>query len=247
VGLLVLAVAAPAAAYEEATVSDGGALTGVVRFRGPAPKLEPLAVTRNRDACGERKAPEALLVGPDGGVQGSAVVIEGVERGKQNGPALTLDTLQCGFVPHVAALMAGTRARVKNADLVIHHPSGLMGRSTVFNLALPHKEQVIDVTRRLTRRGVVRVLCGVHPHMSAWIIVHDNPYVATTDEHGRFRIDVIPPGTYTVTMWHEGFRPKGTDKDGRPVYGEPLTVTRAVTIAPGAIATADFEIRSRAR
>src|SRR2546427_5631562 len=78
---------------------------------------------------------------------------------------------------------------------------------------------------------------------SAWILVHDSPYVAVTDERGVFRIADVPPGTYKVTMWHEGFRGRGVDKDGRPVYEEPQTVTREVTIAPRAVATVDFELR----
>jgi hypothetical protein len=44
-------------------------------------------------------------------------------------------------------------------------------------------------------------------------------------------------------MWHEGFRGRSVDKDGRPVYDEPQTVTREVTIAPRAVATVDFELR----
>src|SRR5439155_906598 len=118
-----------------------------------------------------------------------------------------------------------------------------MGTPTVFNVALPNKDQLIDVTRRLAKPGVVHVLCDAHTHMAAWILVHDSPYVAVTDERGVFRIADVPPGTYKVTMWHEGFRGRGVDKDGRPVYDEPQTVTREVTIAPRAVATVDFELR----
>jgi len=89
----------------------------------------------------------------------------------------------------------------------------------------------------------VRVLCDAHTHMSAWILVHDNPYVAVTDTHGAFRITDVPPGTYRVTLWHAGFRPKGADKDGRALYDEPRTVTKEVTIAPRTVATVDFELR----
>ena len=53
--LLLLASVAPstveAAAYEEAAVKDGGTLTGVVRFTGPAPKLPPIAVNKNRETA----------------------------------------------------------------------------------------------------------------------------------------------------------------------------------------------------
>jgi hypothetical protein len=108
---------------------------------------------------------------------------------------------------------------------------------------LPNKEEIIDITRRLTRPGVVRVVCDVHPHMQAWMIVHDSPYVAVTDDKGAFRIDNIPPRTYKVTMWHEGFRPRGVDKDGRPRYDEPRILSKDVTIAPKSAATVQFELK----
>lgn len=40
--------------------------------------------------------------------------------------------------------------------------------------------------------------------MSAFILVFSHPYFATTDADDRYRIDGIPPGTYTVAAWHEG-------------------------------------------
>jgi hypothetical protein len=29
----------------------------------------------------------------------------------------------------------------------------------------------------------------------------DTPYYALTDDHGRFRIDELAPGTYEVSIW----------------------------------------------
>ena len=39
--------------------------------------------------------------------------------------------------------------------------------------------------------------------MSAIILVLDNPYFAVPDTDGNYRIDNIPPGTYSVIGWHE--------------------------------------------
>ncbi len=233
----------PGGAYEIVAVADGGALTGTVRFVGAPPTLDPIPVNKNRDVCGETKPSESLVLGPDHGVKGSVVMIEGVTRGKKAGGDVTLDNHKCLFVAHVTAVSPGDRVHVKNSDPVLHNTHAFLGRTTVFNLALPNKDQTIDVTRRLSKPGVVRVLCDAHTHMSAWLLVHDNPYVAVTDAHGAFRITDVPPGIYRVTLWHAGFRPKGADKDGRPVYDEPLTVTKEVTIAPQAVATVDFELR----
>jgi plastocyanin len=237
------ALAVPAAAYEIVTVADGGILTGLVKFTGAPPRLEPLAVNKNRDVCGDHKESEALVLGAERGVRGSVILLEGVSRGKKPGAEVVLDNHRCVFVSHVTAVMAGERARVKNSDAILHNTHGFLGKPTVFNLALPNRDQMVDITKRLTRPGVIRVVCDAHPHMTAWIIVHDSPYYAVTDERGAFRIDGIPPGSYKVTMWHEGFRSRGLDKDGRPLNDEPRMVSRDVTIAPKATATVDFELK----
>jgi len=239
---LLAALSVPAAAYEVVTVADGGVLTGTVRFAGHAPRIEPIPVSRNRDVCGESKEPEALVLGPEHGVPGTVILVGGVARGKQPSADILLDSTRCLFVPHVSATMPGERARVKNSDALVHNPHGFLGKPTAFNLALP-RDQMIDITRRLTQPGVVRVVCDVHPHMIAWLVVHDSPYYAVTDERGSFRIEGLPPGSYKVTMWHEGFRPRGVDKDGRRLYDEPRTRTREVAIAPRTTATIDFELK----
>jgi plastocyanin len=238
-----LAYARGAPAYEVVPVTDGGTLTGVVTFVGAPPRLEPLRVNKNRDVCGESKPSEALVLGPSQGVKGSVIVVEGVKQGKKPTGDVVVDNHRCLFVSHVSAAMPGERVRVKNSDAILHNTHGFFGKPTVFNLDLPNKDQMIDITKRLSKPGVVQVLCDAHPHMFGWIVLHDSPYFAVTDERGAFKIDGIPPGTYRVTMWHEGFRAKGVDKDGRPLYDEPRTATREVTIAPKATASVAFELR----
>jgi Carboxypeptidase regulatory-like domain len=254
-------------AYEEVPVPDGATLTGTVLFAGTVPSREPLPVSRDREVCGDEQESEALVLGTDRGVRGSVVLVEGVTRGKKAAPVLVVSSAHCAFVPHVAAMMVGAPVRIRNADPVLHSARGVMGKGPVvvaggrpagsssgrpagsrfgrpvFNVALPGKEQVIDVTRHFTEPGAVRLWCGAHPHMSAWLVVHASPYFAVTDERGVFRIDDIPPGTYRVTMWHEGFRRKGKDPDGRPLYEEPIRVSREVTMAPATTVTLDFQLR----
>lgn len=245
--LLVVLVALPEtaapAAYEEVAVTDGGTLSGVVRFAGTPPRLDPILVHRDRDICGEHQASEALVVGPDRGVRGSVVMIEGVAKGKKATGEVLIDSQRCLFVSHVSALAAGERARVKSSDATVHNVRGFMGAAPVFNLALPPRDQLVDITRRLTRPGAVRIVCEAHPNMFAWLFVHDSPYVAVTDDAGAFRIADVPPHTYKVTVWHEGYRSRGVSKDGRPLYDEPRTITKHVTIAPRGAVTVQFELK----
>lgn len=237
-----LGIPSAAPAYDVAAVPDPGTLSGSVKFTGVPPRLDPIPVKKNQDVCGQSVANEALVVGPNKGVKGSVILIEGVPRGKKAEGELILDNTKCLFMPHVSAAMAGAPAKIRNSDPVQHNAHGFHSARPLFNVPLFSRGRVVDVTTRLKQPGVVKVLCDVHTHMSAWIVVHDSPYFAVTDETGMFKIDGIPPGKYTVTMWHEGFSPKGVDKDGRPVY-EEHRVAREVTIPPRGSVTVDFDLR----
>jgi plastocyanin len=233
---------APAGAYVEAPVVDGGTLVGRVRFAGEPVKGEPLPVRKNTDVCGDTKPFQALVVGPNHGVRNTVVYLEGVERGKK--PAeFELDNAKCLFVPHVSAVMAGARVRIKNTDPILHNTHGFHDRVTVFNVALPNKDQVVDITQRIKKLGVIEVQCDAHTHMRAWIVVRDSPYFAVTDDEGRFRIGEIPPGRYRVVAWHEGWVVTGKDKDGRPLHDPPRLLTQEITISPKGEATLDFELK----
>jgi hypothetical protein len=40
--------------------------------------------------------------------------------------------------------------------------------------------------------------------MNAFILVFGHPFFAMTDADGRYRIDNVPPGTYSLVAWSEG-------------------------------------------
>ena len=65
---------------------------------------------------------------------------------------------------------------------------------------------------RFDQPGIVRVFCDIHSHMNAFILVFSHPFFAVTDEEGRYRIENVPPGTYSVVAWNEGI-----SSESRPV------------------------------
>jgi hypothetical protein len=64
----------------------------------------------------------------------------------------------------------------------------------------------------LVTPGVVKIICEVHPWMSAYIVVTDHPYYSVTDVYGEYLISDIPAGSYRLKVWHETL---GTEKTGR--------------------------------
>jgi hypothetical protein len=240
--IVALVCAGPAWPYEVTAVKDGGSLSGAVKFAGALPKLEPVRVIKNQEFCGRSKPNEALIVGAGRGVKNAVVWIEGITAGKKfAGKPIFLDNSKCVFSPHVAVAFLAEKALVVNGDEVLHNVNAT--GANAFNLALPNKGQQIDIAKRIKRVGVSELRCNAHVHMRGWMITLDHPYTAVTDEDGHFTIDNIPPGKYKLTLWHEPWVEKGRDKDGRPAYGPPVTLTREVAVVANGSTPVEFELR----
>lgn len=242
--LALLAFAAPAAAYETAALPASGTLRGIVRLAGKPPRPGPIEVAKDRHVCQGHQAREFLVLGADRALRDTVVLVEGIARGKTaSAEPLTLDVRDCQFVPRVLAMTVGQRLRVRNVDPIVHNPQGRLGAIPVFNVALPGRGQVVDVTRRLTQPGVVRLRCGVHRETSGWIVVHDSPYFAVSDDAGAFEIRDIPPGTYRVTAWHEPFGSRPARREEGRVRDGTKRVTKRVSIVGDGTATLELELR----
>lgn len=178
-------------------------IVGRVLVEGHFEKPGPLKVFKNRDFCGLQVPNESLLVGPRGGVQNVVVTISRARGEKIASPAkgLVLDNRNCAFVPHVQVAPIGSEILLLNSDPILHDVHARLGSETLFNEGLPTFRQV---TKRLTRTGIITVQCEVlHTWMSAYIVVTSNPHFAVTDEKGEFVIDGVPAGRYELEVWHE--------------------------------------------
>jgi plastocyanin len=112
-----------------------------------------------------------------------------------------LDQKNEAFVPYVLAVTVGSTVAFPNSDRVYHNVFSL-SKPRRFDLGRYPKGQSRSV--RFDQPGVVRVFCEIHSHMSAFILVFAHRYFATTDAEGRYRIEGIPPGTYTLAVWNDG-------------------------------------------
>ena len=199
--------ATPALPYTEISVERGGTVRGKVVLRGGVPRLGLLPVFKNREVCGDFVPDGSLEIGPTRGVRNVAVVLEGVTAGKPraSSPAM-LDNLRCAFVPRVQTVTVGQVLEIRNSDPILHDAHArLESGQTLFNLGLPVWRRV----RRVLRHpGVLVVDCNVlHTWMRAYIIVTEHPYATVTDGRGSFTLERVPPGRYTLRLWHERLGP----------------------------------------
>ena len=103
------------------------------------------------------------------------------------------------FIPQVLVVTRGTAVSFPNQDTVRHHVYSL-SPAKPFEIKLyagtPANPVVFD------RAGVVVLGCNIHDEMVAWIVVADTPYFGVTGSTGVARVTSIPPGKYSMVVWH---------------------------------------------
>jgi plastocyanin len=118
--------------------------------------------------------------------------------------AVLLDQQKCRYLPRVLGVQVGQQLTVKNSDPLLHNVRAESAINEPFDVGTP--VQGMEVKRTfVTREVMVPVKCNVHAWMNAYIGVLEHPYFAVSDESGRFSLPPLPPGTYTIEIWHERF------------------------------------------
>ena len=177
-----------------ANVAVNGTIRGRVELRqspadlAPRPHVGDVSMPKAHDPTGRRR---------------SVVYLESAPRAafdQRDEPRAKLDQRNEAFVPHVLAVVAGTTVDFPNNDRTYHNVFSL-SPTKPFDLgryAVGRSKAV-----KFDRPGIVRVFCDIHSHMSAFILVFAHRHFAVTDDEGRYRLDNVPPGTYTVIAWNE--------------------------------------------
>ena len=136
---------------------------------------------------------------------GNAIIfIEKVEGKTFSPPAdhALMDQKNMTFIPHVLPILAGTTVDFLNSDDVLHNVFSPDKCAESFNLGTWPKGQKRSFTFKNPGCRAT-LLCKVHPEMEGYVVVLENPYFALSNKDGSYSIKNVPPGTYTISIWHE--------------------------------------------
>jgi plastocyanin len=113
-----------------------------------------------------------------------------------------VDQRNMQFVPHVLPVVVGTTVRFLNSDPTNHNV--FSPDYEKYDLGTWAKGQTKD--RAFARCAKVPCayvqLCRVHPEMEGYVVVLQNPFFAVTASDGRYKIENVPPGSYSLGVWH---------------------------------------------
>jgi plastocyanin len=104
------------------------------------------------------------------------------------------------FLPHVVVVPVGGSVEFPNADPVFHNVFSASGENH-FDLDLYKRPK--SGVQTFQHPGLVRVYCNIHPQMSAFVLVRDNPYWTRPAADGSFVIEGVPAGSWALKAWHE--------------------------------------------
>jgi plastocyanin len=183
-----------------------GTIVGTVHFKGDTPKrlkidmsMDPACAMSEGDNLTEQYAVN------DGKLANVYVYIKAGAPAAVASASMTvsLDQKGCRYIPHVIALQQGASVIFKNSDPTMHN----------VHIVAPGASGAMDVsqgpmgepqTQQFTSPQVMLpVRCNNHPWMSAFINVSPTPYFAVTGVDGKFSIQGLPAGTYTLAAVHE--------------------------------------------
>ena len=194
-------IALPNAPYTPASVSSVGRITGLV------PPAEALALDSSTHEC----AGSADTSPRDTTDNGDAIVwISGIAQGKPptEEKRTEIISVNCELEPRVQSLVTGTTVDVFNDDHALHRLvfTRLGTNDTITVMPFTNAGEIVP-TQQLTKTpGVIEIQCKQHPWTHGYIAVFDNPYFAVADRTGRFEIDSLPAGHYTLNSWVPGWK-----------------------------------------
>jgi plastocyanin len=176
-----------------------------------------------KENAGKRVTAEIVLRSADGELANVFVNVSGsFPQAPAPNASVTVDQQGCMYHPRVLGAQVGQTLVIKNDDSTLHNIHSISKKYT-FDVSQPPGSMAFNVPLK-SEEVVLHVKCNVHPWMTGYIGIANNPYFAVTAEDGKFQISGVPAGQHTIQVWHE-------------VYG---SLTQTVDVKAGGTSTVSF-------
>ena len=217
--LFIIAISATAEAakkYTEADVANGGAIEGKVTFNGPLPDdaIENILITKNPEVCGTGEREVVWVDVKGGALRGAFVFIDRINEGKKwtkpKGGNYLINQKGCRFIPWAQVIRPGP-ITIRNSDKGVLHninmremigvERGRAVKRTMFNFGQPDPG---DINQKVKprRSPYISINCEAHNFMFGFMMALKHPYAMVVNADGSYSLDNVPPGKYTVKVWH---------------------------------------------
>jgi plastocyanin len=214
--------------------ATAGSISGRVTLAGKPPELHAIDMGAEPACAKEYSTPviaPTVVADSNGNLANAVVYIKaGVSDYAFHAPSEAAKLLQkgCMYEPHVTALMVGQNLDVANDDQTTHNVFMMSQNNRPSNRSsLPGSAPLVESLG--TPELAIPMKCNVHPWMKGYVFVFDHPYFAVTRPDGKFELNGLPPGTYTLVAWQE-------------LYG---AMEQTVTVAPPGAVSADFVFKAQ--
>jgi hypothetical protein len=181
-----------------------GTIHGIINYSGPTPPQRNVAAGFKVEGQDVNVADESIVVNSNHTLKNVIVYLKDAPAGDGGGPAATLDQQGFHYVPHVLALQVQQPLVIHNSD---HHIHNIHFKCTInpeVNFAMMDVGALAPITFKAPE--FFQIKCDVHPWMDCEAAVFDHPWFAVSGDDGSFRINNVPPGTWTLVARHELFR-----------------------------------------
>jgi plastocyanin len=194
------------AAETAPAVAAKSVLTGHVKYEGVLPKAKSVDMSKEPNCAKQYNTPpttESAIGGPANALANVVVYISAGAPDEASSGHVSLVQYGCRYYPHVLALQAKQEIWVRNEDAV-NHTVHLMTKANpeLNRLQVAHAPEFAILN---DKPEFIKVKCELHPWMRGVIAVLKNSHFAVTDTEGSFTLPDLPPGKYTITVWHESF------------------------------------------
>jgi plastocyanin len=136
---------------------------------------------------------------------------------------VSMDQKGMKFIPHLLTITAGDTVDFLNHDGVDHNV--FSPDNAAYNLGIV--KPLGTGSHTFTNPGAYSQLCSIHPEMLAYIFVGQNPYQATVDAKGNFKVENVPAGTYQLAIWNSHLK----------------AAEQTITVADGKTVEANFSLK----